>query len=561
MKIETPDGIEIFFGPGLLETTEPNDMPDETQMRGALRRELIWTLGETQAAGVITRWGYACGQNEARLASNQPLLRDVKEIPHHGPLKQDYVIDIKNSKEVQEHQTYYQEKTAAPQCWFLSGYLTGYFSGKTGYPIYFFETECRAKGDAQCRFIGKTKPNWANHAGINWSFYKSIRLDAETAFLTEQLKLTRDRYQNLFEQANVPIFIVDLQSAAFLDANIAAEVLAGHSKTALLKMNIFDLYSPKDHHQIMEDIRDLSRDEKISEHEISLVRETGDIRTVLASSKMIFYGGTQVIQMVIRDITDLKVSEQKEKDLQQQLIRSERLSSIGRLAAGVAHELKNPLGAIRNALYYIRQALNGNPILESDPDLKGVLNLAEQEVDGSVAIIGELLDFSRVVTLMPRKSSINEVVKQMSHTISAPENIELALDLDPTLPAAMVDPDRLRQVFVNIATNAIQAMTKGGTLSIQTGLSIEAKGTDTKEVKFITVNFTDTGCGIAPHHLAKIFEPLFTTKARGTGLGLAISNNIIEKHGGVILVTSQIDKGTRFTVKLPLETPADPGGV
>jgi signal transduction histidine kinase len=278
---------------------------------------------------------------------------------------------------------------------------------------------------------------------------------------------------------------------------------------------------------------------------------------VSQSSKLMSYGGQRVIQCVLRDITDLKMSELKEKDLQSQLMRSERLSSIGRLAAGVAHELKNPLGAIRNAIYYIRNALVNNPVLETDPHLSEILKLAENEVDGSVMIIGELLDFSRVVNLVPRKTMINDLMEEIPSLVTIPNNIELTLDLDPQVPSAMIDPDRLRQVFVNIVTNGIQAMGQGGKLKIKTGFEIDSFGNDKDQKNMIYVMIEDTGSGIAPWHLTKIFEPLFTTKARGTGLGLAISNNIVEKHGGVIQVTSQQGKGTCFNVKLPLEQPQD----
>jgi signal transduction histidine kinase len=243
--------------------------------------------------------------------------------------------------------------------------------------------------------------------------------------------------------------------------------------------------------------------------------------------------------------------------LQNQLLRSERLSSIGRLAAGVAHELKNPLGAIRNAIYYIRTALKDSPVLETDPHLKMILKLAEGEIDASVVIIGELLDFSRVVQLTPRRTSINELMEKLPNIISIPENVELVWDLDVTLPTATVDPDRLNQVFCNVAGNAIQAMPKGGKLKFKTGFVVETAGEEGVSQEMIVVTIEDTGTGIEPVHLPKIFEPLFTTKARGTGLGLAISRNIVEKHGGVILVTSHVGKGTSFTIKLPLQPPAN----
>jgi signal transduction histidine kinase len=304
-------------------------------------------------------------------------------------------------------------------------------------------------------------------------------------------------------------------------------------------------------------MKELIQSGTINDFDLTLVQKDGSSRNVVLSLKLLSIGNQRVIQTVMRDVTALKTAEEKEKELQQQLLRSERLSSIGHLAASVAHELKNPLGAIRNAVYYIKNALVNNPLLESDPHLSEILKLAESEIDGSVTIIGELLDFSRVVTIAPRKTSLNELAEELPSLVTAPSNVEWLWDLDPQIPTAIVDPERLRQVFTNIASNAIQAMPQGGKIRVQTRLEIETSSQSTQQTKFIVVSIEDTGTGIAARHLTKIFEPLFTTKARGTGLGLAISNNIVQKHGGVILVTSQEGKGTRFAIKLPLVPPPE----
>jgi len=529
------------------------------EVMGRFRRELFWTLGESRANGVLARVGLSCGQSSSvEDADNPALFQGLGEFRQISADAAEQVIyEVKNSVKAKEYLSFFHEANVSCQCWFLAGYLTGVISRKRGSPIYFLETQCLAKGNSTCKFIGQSRAAWNAEGSVDLSVYEEDNMMLELQNTQRQLHLTKDRYQNLFEQSSVAIFIIDPQSGALLNANQAAVDLTGRAKDQLLGMTLFDLCHPQEHHRVMNDMKALLNGAALVDKEISIVREDGLIRIIAHSSKALTYGGQRVAQSVMRDVTDLKLSGQKEKDLQHQLLRSERLSSIGRLAAGVAHELKNPLGAIRNAIYYVRNALANNPILETDPNLKMILKLAEGEVDASVVIIGDLLDFSRVVQLAPRHTRLNEVLEKLPNIILVPENVELTWDLDVTLPSATVDPDRLTQVFNNIMTNAIQAMPQGGKLKIKSGFVVETAGEEGVSEEFIVITIEDSGTGIEPAHLAKIFEPLFTTKARGTGLGLAISRNIVEKHGGQILVASQVGKGTSFTVKLPLRVPID----
>jgi PAS domain S-box-containing protein len=466
------------------------------------------------------------------------------------------VFDVEKSAGAEAHIKFFGAATEA-QCWLLSGYLTGLCSDHTQPPVYFLETMCIAKGDSVCRFVGKRREHWSLEEDADLSPFEEQNVAFELASAQEQLVNTKERYQNLFEQSSMPIFIIDPDTGTYMNANIAAEELTGYPLGELVTKKIFDLHPPQEHHEIILQMKNLLATGRSSDEEVHIVRKDGAIRTMARSSKVLPYGGRRVVQVIMRDITDLKLSAQKEKDLHQQLLRSERLSSIGRLAAGVAHELKNPLGAIKNAIYYIRNALHTNPVMETDPHLKEIMKLAENEIDQSVTIIGELLDFSRVVRLMPRKTQINELLEQLPNIVRVPENVKLSFNLDLTLPSATVDPGRLNQVFTNLMTNAIQAMQNGGELKIGSQYIVEFSSDKGVNQERVMISFEDTGSGIDPAHRAKIFEPLFTTKAQGTGLGLAISNNIIEKHGGAISVTSQVGKGTCFTVRIPLVAPSD----
>ncbi len=234
------------------------------------------------------------------------------------------------------------------------------------------------------------------------------------------------------------------------------------------------------------------------------------------------------------------------REAQEQLIRSEKLAAIGQLASGVGHELRNPLGAIKNAVFYIRRRLAKTDLPTTEPRAFEFLGIIDEEVDAANKVITDLLGFSRLAKPTVLPVSIAGVIEDALQHISQPENINLIKHIYEKLPMVMVDADQIRQVFVNLIINAQQAMDEGGHLDIRVKSSAEK----------VEVEFADTGCGIPEPALSKIFDPLFTTKAKGIGLGLSVCKSILEKHGGDIRVESEVMKGTKFTVSLPIEKTA-----
>jgi signal transduction histidine kinase len=227
---------------------------------------------------------------------------------------------------------------------------------------------------------------------------------------------------------------------------------------------------------------------------------------------------------------------------QEQLVRSERLTAIGQLAGGVGHELRNPLGAIKNAAYYIREKLATSELAQREPRVMEFLSIMDDEINAANKIINDLLGFSRVGKPSVSPTQIKDVIEDaLSHT-TIPEGIELIKKLDAGLPQIEIDASQIQQVLVNIISNAVQAMPEEGKLII---------GTRDNE-GFLEVEIADTGCGIPEETIDKIFDPLFTTKAKGIGLGLAVCKAIIDRHGGEIEVKSQVGKETTFIIKLPL---------
>ncbi|MFQ5420906.1 MAG: ATP-binding protein, partial [Anaerolineae bacterium] len=227
------------------------------------------------------------------------------------------------------------------------------------------------------------------------------------------------------------------------------------------------------------------------------------------------------------------------RDAQEQLVRQEKLAVLGQLSGSLAHELRNPLSAISSAAYLL-----GMFLTNAGPEVKEALEILTQEVRASERVINGLLGFARTKRPSCRTMHINDLLSDLMAHITLPPGVELDSRLDTAVPAMSADPDQLSQVFGNLIQNGLQAMHRGGTLTISSFLD----GTEQ-----VAVQVHDTGVGIPAENLDKLFEPLFTTKAKGIGLGLSLVKNLVEGHGGRIEVTSEKDKGATFTVRLPLQ--------
>ncbi|MEO0206891.1 MAG: cache domain-containing protein [candidate division WOR-3 bacterium] len=224
-----------------------------------------------------------------------------------------------------------------------------------------------------------------------------------------------------------------------------------------------------------------------------------------------------------------------------QLIQSEKLSAIGKLAAGIAHEINNPLTSILINSHLIKEKLN------NDSKLIEKIEMVIDETKRCAKIVSGLLEFSRQTTPEKKIISINEIIEKtllLFESIFLANNIKLEVALDNQLPSIMADESKIKQVLTNILLNAMDAMPGGGFIKIRSQLSSNGR--------FIEIEIEDTGVGIPKENLDRIFDPFFTTKkSKGTGLGLSISYGIIQQHNGTIEVISEINKGTIVKVKLP----------
>jgi len=268
-----------------------------------------------------------------------------------------------------------------------------------------------------------------------------------------------------------------------------------------------------------------------SEIEIQLIQTLADISTSAIENVRLLSELEQRVEERTRELFHA----------QEKLVRQERLAVLGQLAGGVGHELRNPLGVINNAIYFLRLI---QPQAESK--VKEYLGIIETETRNADKIITDLLDFSRIKSVEQEPVHVGDLITRTLERFPAPEKIQVTINLPRNLPAVFVDVRQVIQVLGNLTVNACQAMRGAGNLIFEAHKeTIEKRG-------FIAIAVKDTGGGISSENMEKLFEPLFTTKLKGIGLGLAVSKKLVEANDGHIAVSNQAGKGATFIVYLPV---------
>jgi PAS domain S-box-containing protein len=373
----------------------------------------------------------------------------------------------------------------------------------------------------------------------------------------ESVRQTTEYLQKLLNYASIPIIVwnPDFRITRF---NHAFEHLTGYTEQEVLERHLELLFPEEKRQASLEQIKKTMSGERLEAVEVPILTVSGETRTVLWNSAGIIGPEGTIAATIAQgvDITERRKAEEELKkysenleaivtertrelrEAQDELVRKEKLAVLGKLAGGVGHELRNPLGAIKNAAYFLDMALEA-----PEPDVKEMVDLISKEVVRSEDIISSLLDFSRQKPLALRKTDVNAVIRDTLVRYPVPENVTIDYTPDAAVPEVQADPDKLLQVFGNLITNAYQAIPEKGTLTITTDHS--APG-------WVSVSFRDSGTGIPEENMKRLFEPLFTTKTKGIGLGLVVTKTIVEMHGGRIEVRSEEGKGATFTVRLPL---------
>ena len=282
---------------------------------------------------------------------------------------------------------------------------------------------------------------------------------------------------------------------------------------------------------------ELKAGKKIVEQEINCHFEDGRVTPLEVNISSLEGGSGAFLGCItlFRDLTEVQ-------DLKREIERSQRLASLGRLAAGIAHEIRNPLSSIKGFATYFRERY------KEIPEDQKTAEIMVQEVDRLNRVIGQLLEFARPMTIQKKPASIQELIRHSLKTIEGQaraKNIKINTDLSTEIKDVLIDQDRINQVLLNLYLNAIESMEEEGLLSV--GLSLDV---DSKKIK---LSVADTGIGISKKDLVHIFDPYFTTKQSGTGLGLAIVHKTIESHKGEVRVASESGKGTIVTILLPVK--------
>ena len=274
-----------------------------------------------------------------------------------------------------------------------------------------------------------------------------------------------------------------------------------------------------------------------------------------------FYDGT------VEDITERKLAEEKlaqyaehleemaderARELraaQEQLVRQERLATLDQLAGSIGHELRNPLGVISNAAYFLKMSLP-----DANDAIREYLDIIENETRASDKIVTDLLDFTRIKSLDRQPVAVSELARQTLERYPAPPSVEVTLEIAPDLPPVYADPQHILQALGNLTVNACQSMVSpAGTMSQSSTTDVgKLIISAAAQSDMISIAVQDTGMGIPPENIKKLFEPLFTTKTKGIGLGLAVSWKLAEANGGRIEVQGEPGKGSTFTLVLPI---------
>jgi PAS domain S-box-containing protein len=358
----------------------------------------------------------------------------------------------------------------------------------------------------------------------------SEALEVKVQDRTREIAETKTYLENLLENANDVIYTLDLDQR-FTYVNSKIEVW-GYRKEDLLGRPYLSLMSRRHRGKRLRSTLDIGTKQA---YEVEIVTKEGELRNALVSVSPLQdnSGGIVGVLGIARDITE-------KKRLEQQVLSSEKLASIGKLAAGVAHEINNPLGGILNCLYNLRKG-HLSPQRERE-----YLTSMEDGLQRVQKIVRQLLDFSQQHDPELSPTEVNPLIERvlmLTNYAFEGTGVGLRRELGGELPLLMADRHMLEQVLMNLILNAVQAIKRNGVVTVRSGTD----GT------WCTIEVEDTGCGIPPDVLPKIFDPFFTTKGQGegTGLGLSVSLGIVERHGGAIAVKSQVGQGTTFIVKLP----------
>jgi len=355
----------------------------------------------------------------------------------------------------------------------------------------------------------------------------------------EKVAASERRARLLFTNAGDAIFFLEADGddrGRIVAANEAAAAMHGYTVPELLAMNIRDIDAPDDAALVESRFHRIFQGEWIKE-EVQHRKRDGTVFPVEISAGLLEHENRRFVLAIDRDITDRKRAEEA-------LRSAQRVKLAGELATGLAHEIKNPLAGIKVTM----EALAGEPYLpETD---RAVLRKVVDQIIRIETLLKSILNFARPPRPQKSVTDMNSIIDSaaafsLKSASGGAGPVKVVRELDARCPAIMADPMQLQQVFMNLLLNAADAMPRGGTVTVRTACN--------PVNRTVRVDIADTGSGIAPEAMDRLFEPFFSTKPKGAGLGLAVSKRLIEEHGGTMSATNRPEGGARFTIELPVE--------
>jgi PAS domain S-box-containing protein len=397
--------------------------------------------------------------------------------------------------------------------------------------------------------VGSIKPGHFSHEDkdVVELIGNRIGVALENAALQNQCIKSEEKYRTLFNSDPHPIFILDSKTFHILDMNQRAEDSYGYAREELLQKDFLQLGDQGDE-DLAEGLKNLSADKSLLFTKRRHYRKDGKPFYVHINMCYAKYGKIDVIIAATTDI-----SEVVEKETQ--LIQAGKMTTLGVMAAGMAHEINQPLNVIQVCADFFLKMLNrGQPVEEED--LRMMANDIVASVERASGVIKHVRDFARqsepVRSRVKINDPINDVFKVLGHQLKVHE-VEVELDLDPDIPEVMAEHNRLEQVFINLVSNAIDAMDEKAARPDNADKEKRLTIRSFAENGHVIVKVIDTGTGMTEEIKNKIFEPFYTTKkvGKGTGLGVSISYGIVKDYHGSIEIESKVGKGTTFTLKFP----------
>jgi PAS domain S-box-containing protein len=393
---------------------------------------------------------------------------------------------------------------------------------------------------------------------INNTFEK-IASEKELASVEEALRKSEAKYRELYENMLDAFVMVDMEGAV-IEFNQAYLIMVGYSAEEIRKLTYIDL-TPEKWRQFEKEIvaNQIVKRGYSDVYEKEYRRKDGSVFPIELRTVLLKDGAGKPAGMwaIIRDITEHKQAEEKQKKLEDQLRQSQKLEAIGQLSSGVAHDFNNMLGAIMGHAELLKRALNpGSPLLNhSDVIISSCLKAAD--------LTRQLLSFARKAPFELQKIDLNAFVKQVAQLMerTIDRSVEIVVDIPVQSAFISGDKNQLENALLNIAINARDAMPEGGHISITSEtvelnrIALPDGNLEVKEGLYVKVSMADTGTGMSKEIKERIFEPFFTTKdvGKGTGLGLASVYGCVKQHNGYIAVESREGVGTRFDLYFPIE--------